>query len=111
MGAERNEHITPSGLSDQVGAGSHPQVCKTGSCCDKHPNCFQGCEGGFAALRDAWHFQQLRRVALEVDRLGTKAILNEERLAVQVFGCNGEIMAHLPVSKDQFREIRSAIQN
>jgi hypothetical protein len=104
------EHIAPDGVSDERGAGGHDS-CWSGSCCVKHPNCYGGCEGGFAALHSAWEEGSVRRIAAELERMGEQVVLNQERGAIQVFGCNSrDVIAHLPLPANALSEVAALIE-
>ncbi|MEK9501475.1 hypothetical protein [Gaopeijia maritima] len=95
---------------DQANGESQHNYCKEGWCSEEHSS--EGCEGGEpdseASLSIDTRIELWERYAAgdlqAVARMVSEAegvVLNEERMSVQGFGCNGAIVLNLPLSAAQ----------
>ena len=115
----KNEHqLYPFGIrSNAEGAKDHVGECwrSNGSCDRWHPI---GCNPIIAEaapdLSDLWHRLAIGMPAADV----VKAIrewpdvieLNSVREAIQVVGCDGQIIAHLPIAGDDTRTLEALLE-
>jgi hypothetical protein len=94
-----DDHVAPNGQTADRGTGGHGG-CASGSCCVKHTDCYQPCDGGFLALHSAWEQNDVGTIDRLIQASDGRATLNLARQAVQVYGCDGLIMAHMPLRED-----------
>lgn len=78
--------------------------------CSYHPGCEESMNeikslGGVAGIYAAVSSAPGRKLQGVVLNLGRYVSINRARHAVQVEGCDGRIIAHIPLSRDQIAEL------
>jgi len=102
-------------VSASAGAGTrhnfaHPDVCGPGTCDDLHPT---GCKGGeetdfdLAASWQAAVRQDYARTTRELVENSTVVALNVDRRALQWYGCDGSVIASLPLEIREFEKLKT----
>jgi hypothetical protein len=120
---DSNEHDAFDSLDPEQwdairNGGAHvgPPLCRTGTCdtmhgplpCDPYVGLPQGPVHVLEALRLAILESDSRMVAEIVEHASGRVSLNTARSAVQVTGCRGGIVAHMPLSADFLRLVQEA---
>lgn len=103
--------ITPP-MGDDT-QGEDPHTCAFGFCSAAHPPC----DGGLATLdaedrSDLWNaivIEQVADVASLMNSLGESVQYNAVRQAVQVTGCDGNIVLSVPLTETQASELALAL--
>ena len=94
---------------NERGAGSH-ETCYTGTCAANHPPCDDGFASRYPALKLAVLSGDDEAVARLLKEFGTKATINLTRSAIQVYGCSGQIAAHLTLPKSELEHISALVE-
>ena len=116
-----NEHLllkSPSGdRHNAPGAVDHVDECwfSNGSCDQWHPTpCIVILAEAAPDLTSLWQRLATGIPATEVVRVVQEwpnlIELNSERAAIQVVGCEGQIIAHLPISGDDVRTLEALLE-
>ncbi len=86
----------PEYATNETGLGCHPAYY-SGSCAVKHPPCGGGLLSALEGVQVALERRDVQGLKAGLVRGGAKAYFAAERNAVQIVGCKGEVVAHLPV--------------
>jgi hypothetical protein len=103
----------PDSITSSWGSGRHVQnqtPCYFESCEDEHPSCEGGGEDllaiGFDSLKSSIVNADPATVRAFIAEAGPKAIeVNVDRSAIQILGCKGSVIAHIPISSDRVESL------
>jgi len=89
-------HVAPRvGDTNEYGGGYHDTTCFSGSCEEKHPECEYAVMAA-AEAEDALRNHDAAQLAAVADRYTKGARI--ERGALQLLDCDGNVVAHIPLS-------------
>jgi hypothetical protein len=114
-GAGEGFHVLyESGIRDAAPGDDHVGDCwSTGTCDEWHPPLCEMTSAAASELQALWDGLatgiQVGELARRVDDLGELVHVDQDRQALQVVGCEGKIVAHIPLSTADFDALISVL--
>lgn len=105
---ETDHKTLTTGSGFTVEGGGHPNSCLVNTCANEHDSCGQSrrdAESAVLAINKALPRVTPAELEVLVTRLGERVTVNAHRQALQVSGCAGEIVAHIPLTQAQAAEL------